>query len=287
MSSLVYLPLPMMLLSYCLCVELNGILPRIKFLKWIDRRFLRAIQIGYDVHWLRPIYVVSLAGVCTLGTMTIIFRATHHLLLSISVSMAGMIMPFIVLEHLIQKLRRDQEVALTLLFGILKRWASIHPDLIQCLSKACEEPLSPGLRMAIQRLLLSIQRGISIEKAFDELSLAVESPLFKDFVIHLRFFAQSRGDVAKLFESFEVEAYRMQKEKTKSSIESLKYQRMIYFLNGLSVVAYLLLVKQQEAARLFYLETQAGMNLSAWFASMIVFMTWTTTLAGSPKGEYI
>jgi hypothetical protein len=285
MLSQEYYPIPFLLLGGYLFSDMVGVLPISRWYQWSEKRFLLPFRLAYEWSWVKPFHVMCCSVSGSTAVMALVFKYSQDLLFSGIVSVAGWIGPYLILELMLQKARHEQEASLTLMFGILKRWASIHPDLIQCLTKASEEPLSPALRLAIRRLLLSVQRGLPMEKAFDDLSGAVDSGLFKDFVIHLRFFAQSRGDLVKLFESFEMEAFRLQKESMKRNFENRKNQIILYSLNGLAVAVYLMLVVNQAHVRRFYLETRMGLNISAVFALLIILLTALTVWIDTSGGD--
>lgn len=284
MLSVYHLPLLMLALSCGMMIIGMGGISNIDWMHKIDRRYGMPIRIVYDTPWVNSnnlAAVTLLAGI--IGYASLRGMTNSHLIGSLGF-LAGVALPLLSVELVIQKIIADQEASLSLMFGMLKRWASIHPDLIQCLSRVSEEPLTPALKLALKRLLQSVQHGVEIEKAFDDFSLALDLPLFRDFMIHLKFSARNRGDLVKLFDSFERESYRLFLERNKNRLENRKYKMTIFLLNGTGIALFLMMTSEQPHVQKFYLESTAGLKITAGLSGMILLTTGLAIFSGAKRG---
>lgn len=274
----------MLTLSCGMMIIGMGGISNIDWMHKIDRRYGMPIRIVYDTPWVNAnnlAAVTLLAGI--IGYVSLRGITNSHIIGSLGF-LTGVALPLLSVEIVIQKIIADQEASLSLMFGMLKRWASIHPDLIQCLSRVSEEPLTPALKLALKRLLQSVQHGVEIEKAFDDFSLALDIPLFRDFMIHLKFSARNRGDLVKLFDSFERESYRLFLERNKNRLENRKFKMTIFLLNGTGIALFLMMTSEQPHVRRFYLESAAGLNITAGLSGMILLTTCLAIFAGTKRG---
>lgn len=259
--------------------------PGFIWLSSLEKRWVTPLKLVYNITWLKSWHLFCLTLLTGGVVLIAIFQMTGHRLLSGIGFVTGCLAVVVLIELLIQKIIRDQEASLSLMFGLLKRWAAIHPDLIQCLARVCDEPLSPALKAALKRLLLSVQHGIPLEKAFDDFTLALDLPLFRDFMIHLKFSARSRGDLVKLFDSFERESYRLQMERAQNRTVNQKYKMTIWTLNGIAVSAFAAMVSRQSQIRMFYLESRVGQNFTFGFALSILIITWMMVFSEPAGGK--
>ena len=262
-----------------------GLNPHQGGLAKIEQRYCAPIRMVFGFPWARaPVLLV-----CSLLLAGIGWVLSHSLTRSGPVSLlgilAGLLLPFLICEILIQKIMRDQEDALSLMFGMLKRWAVIHPDLVQCLSRVSEAPLTPLLRLALRRLITAIQHGVEMEKAFDDFSLALEMPLFQDFMIHLRFSARSRGDLVKLFDSFEQESFRLRLEREKTRGSQRKFKLTILTLDVAACMLFVWMIHKQTHVRAFYLESEAGLLLTAGLGGAILGTIYFSVFSGTHRGQ--
>lgn len=284
MLSFYHLPVLMLALSCGMMIIGVGGISNVDWMQKVDRRYGMPIRIVYDTPWVNAnnlAVVTLLAGI--IGYVSLRGMTNNHII-GIIGFLAGMALPLLSIEMVIQKIITDQEASLSLMFGMLKRWASIHPDLIQCLSRVSEEPLTPALKLALKRLLQSVQHGVEIEKAFDDFSLALDIPLFRDFMIHLKFSARNRGDLVKLFDSFERESYRLFLERNKNRLENRKYKMTIFLLDGTGLALFLMMISEQPHVRMFYLDSAAGLNVTAGLSGMILLTICLAVFSGSNRG---
>lgn len=274
----------MLALSCGMMITGMGGVSNFNWLQKIDRRYGIPIRIVFDAPWANA---HSLAATTFLsggiGYVSLRGITDSHLIGSVGF-LAGVALPILSVELVIQKIVADQEASLSLMFGMLKRWASIHPDLIQCLSRVSEEPLTPALKLALKRLLQSIQHGMALEKAFDDFSLALDIPIFRDFMIHLKFSARNRGDLVKLFDSFEKESYRLFIERNKNRLENRKFKMTIFLLDVTGIALFLMMISEQPHVRKFYLESSAGLNITAGLFGMILLTACFAIFSGSKRG---
>ncbi|GEM_PF-3327455 len=284
MLSFYHLPVLMLALSCGMMIVGVGGISNVDWIQKVDRRYGMPIRIVYDTPWVNAnnlAVVTLLAGL--IGYVSLRGMTNNHII-GIIGFLAGTALPLLSIEMVIQKIITDQEASLSLMFGMLKRWASIHPDLIQCLSRVSEEPLTPALKLALKRLLQSVQHGVEIEKAFDDFSLALDIPLFRDFMIHLKFSARNRGDLVKLFDSFERESYRLFLERNKNRLENRKYKMTIFLLDGTGLALFLMMISEQPHVRRFYLDSAAGLNVTAGLSGMILLTICLAIFSGSNRG---
>lgn len=254
------------------------------WLKKIEKRYCMPVRMVYSLSWIRVSYFLVSSLFLGIISFFACFYLTESSLIAGVGFVCGILIPVLLSEIAIQKIISDQEASLSLMFGMLKRWASIHPDLIQCLARVAEEPLTPALGIALKRLLLSVQHGVEIEKAFDDFSLALDIPLFRDFMIHLKFSARSRGDLVKLFDSFEQESYRLYFERSKHRLEIRKYKWTVFALNCMALSLFLMMVSRQPHVRQLYLHSENGIYISAGLFAMIALTTCITIFTGQPGG---
>ena len=254
------------------------------WLNKIEKRYCMPVRMVYNLSWIRVSYFLISSLFMGIFSFSILFYLTKSSLIAGVGFLCGVLIPVMVFEIVIQKIISDQEASLSLMFGMLKRWASIHPDLIQCLARVAEEPLTPALGIALKRLLLSVQHGVEIEKAFDDFSLALDIPLFRDFMIHLKFSARSRGDLVKLFDSFEQESYRLYFERSKHRLEIRKYKWTVFVLNSTALSLFIMMVSRQPHVRQFYLHSTNGIYITAGLSAMIAVTTCITIFTGLPGG---
>lgn len=274
----------MLALSCGMMIIGMGGISNIDWMQKIDRHYGMPIRIVYDTPWANAhnlAAVTLLAGI--IGYASLRGMTNSHLIGSVGF-LTGVALPILSIELVIQKIIADQEASLSLMFGMLKRWASIHPDLIQCLSRVSEEPLTPALKLALKRLLQSVQHGMELEKAFDDFSLALDIPIFRDFMIHLKFSARNRGDLVKLFDSFEKESYRLFLERNKNRLENRKFKMTIFLLDVTGIALFLMMISDQPHVRRFYLESSAGLNITAGLSCMILLTTCLAIFSGSKRG---
>ncbi|SCZ76647.1 hypothetical protein [Acidaminobacter hydrogenoformans] len=278
--------LPILLITICLgCLILSqNTVVNLGWILKIEKRYCVPIRTVYNLSWIRVSYLMMASMTAgAFGFFGLYFLSNSSLIGGIGF-ICGVLLPVMAFEIAIQKIITDQEASLSLMFGMLKRWASIHPDLIQCLSRVAEEPLTPALGIALKRLLLSVQHGVEIEKAFDDFSLALDMPLFRDFMIHLKFSARSRGDLVKLFDSFEQESYRLYFERSKNRLENKKFKWTVYILNSSAISLFLMMVSRQPHVRQFYLQSTAGIYITTGLSVMVLLTTCLAIFSGAPGG---
>ena len=284
MLSFYHLPVLMLALSCGMMIIGMGGISNVDWMKKVDRRYGMPIRIVYDTPWVNANNLAVMTLVAGIIGYVSLRGMTNNHIIGIIGFLAGTALPLLSVEMVIQKIIADQEASLSLMFGMLKRWASIHPDLIQCLSRVSEEPLTPALKLALKRLLQSVQHGVEIEKAFDDFSLALDIPLFRDFMIHLKFSARNRGDLVKLFDSFERESYRLFLERNKNRLENRKFKMTIFLLDGTGLALFLMMISEQPHVRRFYLESTAGLNVTAGLSGMILLTICLAIFSGSKRG---
>jgi hypothetical protein len=284
MLSFYHLPVLMLALSCGMMIIGMGGISNVDWVKKVDRRYGMPIRIVYDTPWVNANNLAVMTLVAGIIGYVSLRGMTNNHIIGIIGFLAGTALPVLSVEMVIQKIIADQEASLSLMFGMLKRWASIHPDLIQCLSRVSEEPLTPALKLALKRLLQSVQHGVEIEKAFDDFSLALDIPLFRDFMIHLKFSARNRGDLVKLFDSFERESYRLFLERNKNRLENRKFKMTIFLLDGTGLALFLMMISEQPHVRRFYLESTAGLNVTAGLSGMILLTICLAIFSGSKRG---
>jgi hypothetical protein len=284
MLSVYYLPVLMLALSCGMMIIGMGGISNVNWMQKIDSRYGMPIRIVYDTSWANANNIAAVTLVTgIIGYASLRWMTNSHIIGSVGF-LAGVALPILSIELVIQKIISDQEASLSLMFGMLKRWASIHPDLIQCLSRVSEEPLTPALKLALKRLLQSVQHGVEIEKAFDDFSLALDIPIFRDFMIHLKFSARNRGDLVKLFDSFEKESYRLFIERNKNRLENRKFKMTIFLLDVTGIALFLMMISDQPHIKRFYLESSAGINITAGLSGMILLTTCLAIFSGSQRG---
>jgi len=284
MLSVFHLPILLLALSCGMMIFGLGGIANLDWMQKLDRRYGMPIRIVYETPWVSANNIAAVTLLTGIIGYTGLRGVTESYLIGTIGLLAGAALPLVTLEIIIQKIILDQEASLSLMFGMLKRWASIHPDLIKCLSRVAEEPLTPALKLALKRLLQSVQHGMEMEKAFDDFSLALDIPLFRDFMIHLKFSARNRGDLVKLFDSFEREAYRLFLERNKNRLENRKFKMTIFLLNAAGIALFLMMNSEQPHVRRFYLESPAGLYVTAGLSGIVLLTTCLAIFAGAKRG---
>lgn len=285
MLTVFHVPFFMMVLSSGMMILGMGGFSGVEWLQKIDRRYGVPIRIVHNLPWANANFYAAATFAAGIIGYASLRGITESHMMGVIGFLTGAVLPLLFLEIIIQKILADQEASLSLMFGMLKRWASIHPDLIQCLSRVSEEPLTPALKLALKRLLQSIQHGVELEKAFDDFSLALDIPLFRDFMIHLKFSSRNRGDLVKLFDSFERESYRLFLERNKNRLENRKFKMTIFTLNGTGIALFLMMISEQPHVSRFYLESTAGLYVTAGLAVMILMTTSLAIFTGTQRGQ--
>lgn len=156
-------------------------------------------------------------------------------------------------------------------FGILTRWAQINPDVFFCLNKLEKGGLRHKLVGPFTRFTRACDNGISTSVAFKQLDGNFHLRLLSHFSKCLQEVIQNRGDLVKLLEAFEEEAYQIQLEESKRNAVQMKYKLLI---NALCVIAFMLiyfLLKTNQVLSGFYIETDFGQMLLSGLSLLVVF----------------
>jgi hypothetical protein len=182
----------------------------------------------------------------------------------------GVLLPLQALE--LFKMYRSYQLtcALPSFYGILLRWAQIQPDIYFCFGQLSCSGLPIRVIKPFDRFLKESTSGVSKEMAFEQLFRQFEGTPLQNFLKCLERLIDHRGDLPKLLQGFEEEAYQLQHEVTKRKMTQVKYKLLI---NGLCASAFVLiysLLKTNRVLSSFYVNTVAGKTLLSILSGLFV-----------------
>lgn len=155
-------------------------------------------------------------------------------------------------------------------YGVLLRWAQIQPDIYFCFGQLAHSGLPLRVTEPFTKFLRASTGGVSKETAFAQLSQKLEETPLENFIRCLERLIDHRGDLPKLLQGFEDEAYQLQYEVTKRKMTQLKYKLLI---NGLCAGSFVLiygLLRTNRVLSSFYAETWMGKSLLSALSGLLV-----------------
>lgn len=235
-----------------------------------SKRYCMDTGLWYYCPWFSPVYLIggSLLSGLWLGHLTWGWFQIEGLV--VSGFILGFVTPLQVLN--LWKAYRAYQLTCALpgFYGVLCRWAQIQPDIYYCFGQLERSGLPPRVTEPFTKFLKASTGGMSQESAFLELSQRTAGTPLQHFIRCLERLLSHRGDLPKLLQGFEAEAYQLQHEVTKRKMTQLKYKLLI---NGLCMGAFILmyaLLKTNRVLSSFYVETWMGKALLSGLAGLLV-----------------
>lgn len=234
------------------------------------KRYCADTGLWYYWPWFSPFYLATLSTLCGIWLAQMAWHWFHIEGLVFSGFLLGFIAPMQALNA--WKAYRSYQLTCALpgLYGVLCRWSQIQPDIYFCFGQLERSGLPRRVTEPFVRFLKASTGGMSQEAAFHQLSRQVSGTPLTHFIRCLERLINHRGDLPKLLQGFEAEAYQLQHEVTKRKMTQLKYKLLI---NGLCIGAFLLmyaLLKTNRVLSTFYVETWTGKALLSGLSGLLV-----------------
>lgn len=199
-----------------------------------------------------------------------IYQITYSPIATIILSSIFTILPFIGLDLLkrrnVEVVRRD----LAIFTSILGRHCCVKEDILYAFEKSIDSGIREPLKTYIRDLTIQVKKGLDIQESLTLLSMKVDSPQFRDFVLNISQNLQSGGNIIKLLQNLEEEYFRLEKEYKHRKITTLK-DRLILFgsMFGAIAIAFYFLKNNPQVMK-FYLNTASGQGLLILFSLMFL-----------------
>ena len=244
---------------------------RLSYWQRFTKRYCADTGLWYYWPWFSPYYLVAVSIGCGVWLAQLTWGWFQIEGLVVSGFLLGLVIPVQGLN--LWKAYRSYQLTCALpgFYGVLCRWAQIQPDIYFCFSQLDKSGLPLRVTEPFTRFLKASTGGMSQETAFLQLSHQVVGTPLQHFIRCLERLIDHRGDLPKLLQGFEAEAYQLQHEVTKRKMTQLKYKLLI---NGLCMGAFVIihaLLKTNRVLSGFYVETWAGKTLLSGLAGLLVF----------------
>lgn len=226
----------------------------------------------YDRYWVNsgaekrlkriPFWSLGLVSFgCAVSLAYSAMRTYDMALIGVSGFLIGGMLPLELID--VYKAYRAHQVVreLPMLFGVLLRWAHISEDPIYCLGKLGECGLSKQVVAPFTQFCIAYQAGTPLEAAVIQLERQSDLKIMKYFAVCLEQLIRQRGNVIKLFEAFEEEAYQLQQEEIKRKMTRLYYKLLINVLCLSSFFIMHGLLKTNRVLASFYIQNAWGQGL--------------------------
>lgn len=216
----------------------------------------------------------NLLIICIVMTV-LLYRPVYHivgympsaLIISVLFSMIPIFLLDIMARFNSAKIRRS----LAEFISVLNRWCAVKDDIIYAFEKSLESGLKDPLKTYVRDMVIQVRRGMRAEDALDMLSLKVNNPQFRDFIINIRQNIKFRGDTRRLLSNLEEQFYRMEEEYNRRRISTFGDRVIIYILMFAVLFICYGFIRLNPDVEAFYFETIRGRVLITLFCILYVF----------------
>lgn len=199
-----------------------------------------------------------------------VYRAIYSFPGTLVICFVFSLTPFFLLDILGKYNSESIRQKLADFISVLSRWCSVKNDIFFAFEKAAGMGSFIGepLRTYILDMVSQIKYGVDPDEALDILSLKVDNPQFKDFIINIKQNIKHRGDTQKLLSGLEEQYFRLNEEFHRRKISTFRDRVFLYFITlFVPIISYAFITSSDKIFH-FYTNDPLGKFLLSLFCIM-------------------
>lgn len=167
-------------------------------------------------------------------------------------------LPFISIDVLVYYNTEKTGRKMAELISVLNRWYSVREDIFYAFKKAAESGIGEPMASMFNDLSIRINSGMDPSEALDLLKERFGHSGFANLIINIKHNIRCRGDLKKLLDNMEFQAYKISEELTRRKISTFRDRLTTYLtMGGALVMGYVSICLDSRVSH-FYLSTISG-----------------------------